>query len=227
MTPDTHPGRSPSRLDQQALHETCRGIYRDMAALYAELGPSLARDGPAPGYAILFGPPRLRPPILFVGYQPGGPYGPVPDAASPTPWPLTSQYAACSWRLALRLQDIYGKELLARCTGLNAIFVRARSSTHYKDYPSTARQRIEAFCIPACRRLIEAMQPEKVVVLGLGSLGLLGKAGQASIATGAKGRWLVCDGTVASRPVTAVLHPTGAFGLSAEEWDVVKRHLAG
>ncbi len=225
MTPAMHPG-PPFSPEQQALDETCRGIYRDMAALYAELEPALAGDGPAPGYAILFGPPRLRPPILFIGYQPGGPYGPMPDAASPSPWPPVSQYATCSWRLALRLQDIYGKELLARCTGTNALFVRARSSTHYKAYPSAARRRIEAFCIPACRRLIETMQPEKVVVLGLGSLGLLGKAGQVPIATGAKGRWLVCGGTIAGRPVTAVLHPTGAFGLSAEEWGEVKRHLA-
>jgi uracil-DNA glycosylase len=148
----------------------------------------------------------------------------VPDAASPTPWPAVSQYAACRWRLARRLQDIYGQELLARCTGLNALFVRARSSTHYKAYPAAARRRIEAFCLPACRRMIEAMRPERVVVLGLGSLALLGRAG-TPIATGAGGRWLACEGSIAGRPVTATLHPTGAFGLSAAEWAAIRRCL--
>jgi hypothetical protein len=66
-------------------------IYKEAAQLYERVAPLLGDA--ALGYEVLYGPPVYHPPILFVGYQPGGsklePLPSVTESGVPPPWPAT------------------------------------------------------------------------------------------------------------------------------------------
>src|ERR1700756_3920642 len=56
--------------DQLECERICKEVYTTTSALYEQRKSEMAeRDY---GYKILNGPPLAGPPILFLGYQPGG-----------------------------------------------------------------------------------------------------------------------------------------------------------
>jgi hypothetical protein len=131
-----------------------------------------------PRFKILYGPPFFNPPILFIGYQPGGG---AEDCArelldgAHDGWPAVCEYATESWKLAYWMRRMFGAELLTRCVGLNAIFVRAPKVEIYrKTVASSVREKIEKFCLPRVEQLIDVMQPQRIVSVGFETLDLFG-----------------------------------------------------
>jgi len=102
----------------------------------------------------LLGPPIVNAEIAFIGYQPGfGVNNWTAEACRKqgyeNRWPSKSEFVTQSWKLALNLQRMFGCDFLAKCVGLNAIFVRSKNIEKYEAYvcPST-RAEIEKFCLP-------------------------------------------------------------------------------
>lgn len=63
----------PSQRTENRLLDVegiCRQIYSETRSHYADVAPNL---GPAAlGFRILYGPPVVRAPYMFLGFQPGG-----------------------------------------------------------------------------------------------------------------------------------------------------------
>ena len=65
-------------------------------------------------------------------------------------WPPKSEYATEPWTLAKRLRDMFGKEFIGGCVGLNAIFVRAHSMKNYSEqFDRALRAEIDIWAIIA------------------------------------------------------------------------------
>jgi hypothetical protein len=182
------------------LELTARQVYAEAADLFGHLAPP-----PAYGFKVLYGPPLYRPPILFVGYQPGGS---APEGYNDR-WPPVCQYATENWALAVKMRQLFGRELLERCCGVNAIFIRSPSMREYRrDYSRQVRAEVASFCLDRVASLVRAIEPVNLVVIGHGTLRLFGST-EAALRS-ATGRVLIRTGRVAGRPALAVLHLTGA-----------------
>ena len=196
-----HPGAA------QIAEAKCREIYREAQVFFGQLPRSRYY-----GFKILYGPPLFRPPILFIGYQPGGGSADFErETARGTDkhWPAACDYATQDWSIAKKMQRLFGQEYLAGCTGTNAIYLRSPSIRDYvRDHDRQTRSKVERFCLDQTARIIEAIDPLKIVVIGFGTLGLFGasEAGRKN----AKGRLLTRVGQVAGRPAIATLHLSGA-----------------
>jgi hypothetical protein len=82
-------------------------------------------------------------------------------------WPPRIEYATEPLPLARRLREMFGKELVDKCVGLNAIFFRANSIEDYKsEWGSELRTEIEAFCRERVETIFKAIQPALIVAIG-------------------------------------------------------------
>lgn len=188
------------------LKQKCLAVYSESSFFYNQL----LSDNEFFGFKVLYGPPIFRPPILFIGYQPGG--GAESQIVEPTAqseWATECEYATAKWTLARKLQDMFGTELLYKCVGINAIFIRAKSIAKYQaSIPYNVRQEIESFCMPRVERLIDILQPKNIVAIGFSSLALFGEL--SPVLMNGKGRVLIKEGLVGKRRAFATLHLSGA-----------------
>lgn len=164
------------------------------------------------GYAVMYGPPLLHAPVLTIGYQPGGRQI-VDDHLRPepasSPWPPVLEYATDTYPLAARLQEVFGKPLLRRCTGLNAIFFSSPNVDTYRtEVPIALRREITHFCVPWVEQIVAAVQPRLVLAVGLGTLDLFGQTRTALQST--SGRVLASTGEIGGARAIGTLHLSGA-----------------
>lgn len=190
------------------LETHCRKIYREAQSFYAEIAPACDNLG----FQILYGPPVFRPPILFLGYQPGGgraDYAAELKKGSQDGWPSKCEYATEPWHLAKWLRKMFGVEILERCVGLNAIFVRSPNiETYRKTVQPVFRQQVERFCLPHVERIIELIQPQRVVSIGFETQALFSLP--VPDLQNDKGRTLTKIGRIAGQQSIATLHLSGA-----------------
>lgn len=185
----------------------CARVVEETHAFYAAHHAALGDRG----YHVMYGPPVARPPILFVGYQPGGRQT-TGDHERPAPaerWPAACLYATEPWRLAVAMRAMFGADLLARCTGLNAVFVRSPDVRTYKAEVALAlRREIAAFCLPRVRAVVEALDPGLVVAIGFDALRAFGAT--EPLLVNPKRRTLATCGAIGGREAIAVMHLSGA-----------------
>src|SRR3546814_18569228 len=93
--------------EQEIVEGVCRTIYAEAAIFYARVAPVMAESDF--GYRILYGPPVLRPEILFIGYQPGG------GAASFVEGLEEGQHAGWPVTCARSEERRVGKECVSKC----------------------------------------------------------------------------------------------------------------
>lgn len=194
-----------------------RNVYAEAEGLYGQLKSRLGPDADL-HYEVLYGPPVDRPPIFFLAFQPGGGHSAISragaDLPAPTvdpPWPLTSEYGdekSYQYRFVQKLRKAFPIDLLAHCTGCNALFVRAPSVAQYNGSLSAElRGEISDGCRPLVLKLIRAMHPQLLVVLGFKTMALFD--GKARVVLHGQTRPLVKEGVVDGRRALAMLHPTG------------------
>jgi hypothetical protein len=211
-------------VSAQAIVEAkCQEIYREAQTFFSQISYS-----PNYGFKILVGPPLYQPPILFVGYQPGGGSDDAElEAArgSDKHWPPTCEYATESWTLAKKMRRMFKRQYLEQCIGMNAIFLRSPTAYDYKrNIDKTTRAQIEGFCLARVGQIIEAIDPLKIVAIGLKTLELFGAA-EADLIN-EKGRTLTSVGQIAGRPAIATLHLSAAHILDADFDRIRDRILA-
>jgi hypothetical protein len=186
-----------------AAESTCLKVYEETRAFYAEKEPVLGSH--AHGFRILHGPPVLNPPILFIGYQPGGttPGG----EGDHDGWPAKCVYTIERWVLWRRLREIWGTATLEKCTGLNLFFFRAPNIAAWRQIRRDLRQEIEAFCHRRVERIVRTLAPKQIVVIGLGTFDLLTTGGAAL--TGDRGV-LIKSGSLWGTRCYGTVHLSGA-----------------
>jgi hypothetical protein len=192
----------------QSAEELCTAIYAETRTFYAEKAQQLGEG--AYGFRILYGPPIIRAPILFVGYQPGGGAESADkgmrDGEHQT-WPARCDYAVAPWKLAVRLREIWGTSLLERCTGLNAIFFRAPNDAWLPEQPHLRRE-IEAFCYTRAERIVRTLAPQRIVVIGFKTFDRL--ATGTTDLFGERNQRLIVRGEVWGVPAYGIVHISGA-----------------
>ena len=148
---------------QAVVEATCQEIYRETLDYFDQYAALPKYDG----FNILQGPPLFRPPILFIGYQPGGAHDEGErertrgrDLVTPTRRELGRFPKNCR----KCLQDEY----LEKCVGMNAIFLRSHDiKSDETDFDKTVRAVIENFCLTRVLKIIETVDPRKIVIIGL------------------------------------------------------------
>lgn len=188
----------------------CESIYAEMAQFY---GLRVSATCPY-GFKILYGPPLFRPSILFLGYQPGGgieDYERELADGAQRRWPQINEYAdeTRKWALARNMRAMFGKSFLESSVGLNALFVRSPSVERYQsDIDAATRLAIQKFCFPRVERIIDAVEPQRIILIGLGTLALFGR-GETDLVS-EKGHVLTRLGEISGRRVLAVQHLSAA-----------------
>lgn len=138
--------------------ELCRRIYSETRAFYRQCEPSL--PNPA-NYSILYGPPRLHPPVLFIGEQPGG-HG----ADQPEEW--LGQYPfADGWDMDVAVHQVWDNTLIQQSVALNVNFFHAGNGDEWGIVPIELRREIEQFCRSRAIEIIQTLGPGVVVAIGL------------------------------------------------------------
>lgn len=211
-----------SRIAPSSTPETeliAKQIYHNSKLFFSQL-PALRENNLT--YEILLGPPFFRPPIAFIGYQPGdGPLPPEESKQYEDSWvdPFC-HYAKADWPLARELRKVYSVNFLHRCVGMNAIFVRSSNATSYRKSLSSAsvRNTVASFCVDQVATLIQALHPENIVIIGRDAAKLLPFDTTHTQYTVRNDKqyplWLA--GSLWKRPAIAVTHLTGAPLFKAE-----------
>ena len=112
-------------------------------------------------------------------------------------------------------------DLARDCVGMNAILLRSPSVSAYKnivwEMPGT-RERVEDFCMERVRQIIDLIDPEKLVFIGLGTLKLFKGPTPVDDIRNEENRVLTRTGQVGNHRAIAFLHLTPAKRpLSASE----------
>lgn len=207
---------------QAAAQATCADIYRKTAAFYAPLAPHLGDS--AFGYKILYSPPIVDAPYLFIGFQPGGGQ-PDADAGKKagerTGWPTENEYATASWKLAVKARRLWGEKTLRASVGLNYNFFRSPNRKAWGRLPAYWCDLAEDFSRVHCKAMIDALRPRRIVIFGLHSAPEFNPGGD-TLRT--ETRRLVQEGRLWGYPAHAVIHPSGAR-LSATDDELISRYF--
>jgi len=191
---------------QEDIETACRHIYSEMEQFYRGVADGLGNAGA--GYRILYGPPILRPRILFIGYQPGG--GVLHDNSEDRHgWPAEFDYLHAPWPLAERMRAIFPKAVLQECCALNRIFLRAPTVKEYARISPVLRAQTDGFCRSRLLRLICLLKPQRIIFIGLNTgVGLFVPQGQQVHSE--RGRRLLAYGHCEDIPSLATIHLSGA-----------------
>jgi hypothetical protein len=203
----------------------CRAIYHEARAFLSQI-----KRIPDYGYKLLNSPPIHRAQVLFIGYQPGGGAKDAEVEASMLTherWPDVSEYATANWALASNMRRMFEPDLdFHECVGLNAIFLRYPTMAAYtRGIDRQTRHAVRDFCTSCVVRIADALAPQKIVAIGLGTLKLFGPTSVDM--RNEAGRVLTTAGRVGRRNALALIHLSGAR-LSNEDRALIRdRVLSG
>jgi hypothetical protein len=166
---------------------------------------------------------------MFIGYQPGRGLltseGDL-DRKCEDRWPDRCQYATERWRLAKNMRQMFEVPLLKQCVALNAIFVRSPNIETYRTISPKLRQEIKEFCLPRVIKIVDALRPGILVVLGLETLALFGKSTPVLLSQQKHGRVLVRASKINGRTAIGTLHLSGAQIANSDRL-AISRHING
>jgi hypothetical protein len=207
------------------IEELCRDINDQTEEFYRRIQPRMKSNL---GYEILYGPPHFRPPVLFIGYQPGGDENSVEKGIALRErkgWPEACTYATESWRLATTMQRMFGKDYLLQCVGLNAIFLRAPSVTQYRQNVGPVLEReIEEFCKAHLETIIHPLQTQPIVLISLPTAPFFGEFQPDLKRRRQHNHNLTMTGFIGGYAALSVLHLSGAR-ISNEELQDIKDRI--
>jgi hypothetical protein len=212
-------------VNQFEIDAYCRAIYRETRE-HPEIAH--ARENHGMGFEILMGRPHKNAEIAFIGYQPGD-WKMTPDQARAAGYENdwvhdVCHYASQQWRLARRMQSMFGANFLEKCVGLNAIFLRARSISLYEQHLDKQRRAVVLrYCLSAAEKVLAAVQPKRVVVIGFGTMALIGPS--EPVRSSARAGKLLRRGDVFGRTALATIHLTSGRGLSRDDFDLIRDEI--
>jgi hypothetical protein len=181
-------------------------LYQETSDFYTEIRPTLIEENHDCWYRILYGPPFPKPPVLWIGYQPGG------DEAEPgeryDTWSgSVCDYADKDWTLAHAMRRMFPTDFLAQTVALNAIFLRSPDLKTYKGLPEELRNRTFDFCKARLETFVELLDPQLIVVIGFATLRLFC---EPVVELKTEKRNLILRGKIGSRSAIAPQHLSGA-----------------
>ena len=207
--------------DQKRIETGISEIYSEAQTVFA--GINRKRDF---GFKILNSPPIYRPRLLFIGYQPGGgleDFEYEKKLGSHLTWPKVSEVATASWPLARNIRAMCEPAIdLRESVSVNANFLRSPTIADYNNNLSKpARDEVKHFCLIRTERIIDLIEPVRIVVIGFATLNLFGPS-DADLKNH-KGRILTRLGKVAGRDAISTLHLSGAHISNPDRASIAER----
>ncbi len=199
------------------IEAICRDIYSETRVQYDSVKPDLGSA--ALGFRILYGPPAIAAPYVFLGFQPGGTKD-ESDEGQHDGWPDRSWYASSKAPLARQLRYIFAIDTV-RHSGLNMIFFRARNLAAWDSIPPKLKTELERFSLERVERLIAALQPQHLIVIGLRTFRQLTQGDGVTVLRGKRGNRLVVQGAFGGRLTSGIVHLSGAR-VSGEDRELLK-----
>ena len=190
-------------LDQ--VEALCRRVYSETREFYSNIEPALGER--ACGCKILYGPPMVRRPVLFIGFQPGGTREDE-QRGERDGWKPDLEYVTERWELAANIRRMWCSTDLKACAGMNAIFIRCQDSPTWAGVPIDLRNRVKQFCLPRVQQMVTAMQPNRVVAIGMKTMRLFDRASVPDVVND-RGEVLTRTGRIGDVPALATLHLSG------------------
>jgi hypothetical protein len=223
--------RTEPKSQQAAAQQVCYSVYKEVQK-FSRTNP-LKINGCELGFRILYGPPVLYADYLFIGYQPGGSCD-SRNERQHREWPCECEYAFDkkrsaeagnrNFRLVMAMQEIWGVPVLARCTGLNAIFFRAPSKKAWRrNIHREARLKSEEFSKAHAARIVTVLKPQRLVVIGLETFDELTR-GSVALSGRDDRQVLVRRGELWGVPTFGIRHLSGAW-LSGDEKKRIKAYF--
>jgi hypothetical protein len=204
---------------QADLEEYCRDLYVCADQKWDQIRHEFVTGHLA--FGILYGPPRLNPPLLIVRTNPG--YDEDDDSQT---WPSENLFSIYPppqrdkrrWRLAQELikyfEHIGQETVLKESVPTNLLFFKSRGMEKnikdrlgWKNNPLAARQSLEKWCYDEVRKLTVKINPSRILVVGITPYKRLAEDTRPE-SRGAK-RALYRRGTVFNKPATGPIHLTG------------------
>jgi hypothetical protein len=216
-------------MEHQKLDTVVREIYCTTYRLWETSRGGLKQDHDN-GFKILYAPARFEPSVLVIGLQPGGSASNLRDAELRQP-SASNEYLSESWTLARELRKRFGPTYLQGAIGTNAIFFRAPSRVIWRGIERQLRTQLEMFCVGENGRLIQAMQPKQILLLGWDALDLMrgGSEFRELVANRPGGgrrrrKRLLQSGRIEGVPAFAIPHPSKAWmnpPVTSEDWAMI------
>jgi hypothetical protein len=219
-------------MEKLPLDTVVREVYTGTRQLWEHARGQLSKNQDH-AFKILYSPPRLEPAALVIGLQPGGDVTHMRHAELERP-AATNEYLDESWPLAMQLRKRFGKPFLQGAVGTNAIFFRSPSWSDWQKIEPLLRARLETFCVGENRRLIRAMRPKKIVLLGWDALHAMGGSGfRELVANGPRTarprrKRLLQAGKIEGIPAFAIPHPSAAWKnppVTDDDWTMITAEM--
>lgn len=141
-----------------------------------------------------------------------------------------NEYLSQSWPLAAELRRRFSIAFLREFVGTNVIFFRAPSLKLWRKVEKTLRLNLESFCIDEKMRLIRAMRPKKILLLGWDALKLLRTSQFQELVANQDPRTrsgrkrLLEYGKIEEVPAFAIPHPSAAWKnppVTDAQWEAI------
>jgi len=218
------------------LEDLCSAMYAEVRKVWSGLEGRLS-TWPC-GYMPLFGPPRIAPPLMIVGLNPGYGHQVTTDQIAPLTWPPALTYLASTGRLAGALRRMFravGRhDLLEQAMATSLIFFRSQSMDkksdvyRWKDNSPEIRAQLERLSRQWLDRLIAAARPRVVMAIGKETFFKLASETRPALydAVGAKQVPILRYGALGDTPVIGVPHLSGYPGLSNAQRATMAKEVA-
>lgn len=127
------------------------------------------------GVKIFYSPVHSDTDLLLLGFQPGGSgkgsehEGFENGDFSP---PKRNQYSHHTWMLAKKMRELFdgNQDVLENCVASNIVFFGSPTTDEWDSLPTETRSEIEDFCWEQVEGLIERVDPEVILTIGIRTL---------------------------------------------------------
>lgn len=186
------------------------------------------------GFRVFYGPVFPEPELLILGYQPGGDPEDFErhhlDRLSNGDFspPENHEYLENDYTIARRMREKVLKgenDLLVESVKSNAIFFRARDIDRWKGVPKEKRQDMENFSLQKVEEMVEALNPNSVLVEGMATWDLLKSRFdfEDECKVRRSNARLLCVSTNKNPTFTGIIHPSTR--VSDKNWAKVRSEL--
>jgi hypothetical protein len=159
--------------------------------------------------------------ILFLGLNPGGGLVDAEQGeliGERKSWPLEHEYEKQDYILAKRIRKIWENNKIQNSVALNQLFFRSPGIGAWKQntLPVDSRKNAEKFCLNNCEKMIRAINPKEVIMIGLSTLSRSVFI-EHELKLGERRRRLVVKGNLWGFPAYSVIHLSGSWGVKESE----------
>lgn len=179
------------------------------------------------GFSVLGSRPVLRPRLMLIGENPG--FGEADIGKPPRVeerWPAASYLEGPTWPFKERLRSVFMNagsiDVLEEAVVTNFLFFKSASHSRQSGYrwrslPAQLRAELEQASSEEVNRLIQMIEPQQIMVLGLGAFDRYAQDKAEGLRAHDGKRWLVGTGRIGGVPSFGLTHPTGSR-VSSADW---------